>query len=313
MPAAPVGRGAGDLDRRAQQLGVGHLRGHGALPDELVELQLVALEHALERLRRAAEVGGADRLVRFLGVADLGLVLARSLVVVVAVHLAHGLAGLAERLVAERGRVGAVIRDQALEVAAADVDALEQPLRDVHRAIGREPELAVGLLLQGRGGERRRRPLRGRLLVDARDAPRHAALEPVGERGGGRLVEANDGARGELAAGVEVLAGGDAAIVDADERGAELAPVGALERGVEVPVVRRAERQPLLLALDDQPHRHALHAAGAEAGLHLLPQHRRERVAVEPVEDAPALLGPHQVLVDVLVGVVEGARGWLPR
>ncbi len=81
--APAVGRPAFDLDRGAQQLGVGHLRGDGALPDQLVELQLVALEHALERLRRAAEVGRADRLVRFLGVAHLGLVLPRPLVVVV--------------------------------------------------------------------------------------------------------------------------------------------------------------------------------------------------------------------------------------
>ena len=163
---------------------------------ELVELQLVALEHALERLRRAPEVGGPDRLVRFLGVAHLGLVLARALVVVVAVHLAHGLAGLAERLVAERRRVGAVVRDQALEVAAADVDALEQPLRDLHRALGREAELAVGFLLQRRGRERRRRPLRERLLVDAGDRPRHVARQR--RRPGPRAAassSARDGAR----------------------------------------------------------------------------------------------------------------------
>ena len=66
----------------------------------------------------------------------------------------------------------------------------------------------------------------------------------------------------------------------------------------EVPVDAGAERAPLFLALDDEPHGHALHAAGAQAGLHLLPEHRRQRVAVEPIEDAAALLGADEVLVD---------------
>ena len=43
----------------------------------------------LERRRRAAEVGRANRFVRFLRVADLGLVLARALVEVGAVQLDH--------------------------------------------------------------------------------------------------------------------------------------------------------------------------------------------------------------------------------
>jgi len=42
-----------------------------------------------------------------------------------------------------------------------------------------------------------------------------------------------------------------------------------------------------------------LDAPGAEARLHLLPQDRRECVAVKPVENAPALLRANEVLVDV--------------
>jgi hypothetical protein len=41
-----------------------------------------------------------------------------------------------------------VIRNHAFEIAAAKVHALEQPLRDLHRPLGRKPELAVGFLLQ---------------------------------------------------------------------------------------------------------------------------------------------------------------------
>ena len=65
-----------------------------------------------------------------------------------------------------------------------------------------------------------------------------------------------------------------------------------------------AERAPLFLALDDQANGDALHAAGAQPGLHLLPEHRRQRVAVEAIENAAALLRAHQVLVDV-AGIVE--------
>ena len=43
-----------------------HLRGHEALPDELVEPELVGLEVLLHLLRAAADVGGADRFVRVL-------------------------------------------------------------------------------------------------------------------------------------------------------------------------------------------------------------------------------------------------------
>ena len=71
------------------------------------------------------------------------------------------------------------------------------------------------------------------------------------------------------------------------------------EPGFEIPIDRRAERAALFLALDDQPHGNALHASGAEPGLHLLPEHRRQRVAVEAVEDAAALLRANEVLVDV--------------
>ena len=55
-----------------------------------------------------------------------------------------------------------------------------------------------------------------------------------------------------------------------------------------------------MLAVDDQTDCNALDSARAEAGLHLLPQHRRQRVAVQPVEDAPALLRPHQVLIYIV-------------
>ena len=82
-----------------------------------------------------------------------------------------------------------------------------------------------------------------------------------------------------------------------DQRGDELAALALETCASRSQYARRAERAPLFLALDDQPDGDALHAAGAQAGLHLLPQHRRQRVAVEPIENAAALLRAHQVLV----------------
>jgi hypothetical protein len=64
------------------------------------------------------------------------------------------------------------------------------------------------------------------------------------------------------------------------------------------PVFLRNERLDLALALDHEPHRDALHAAGAEALGDFAPQQRRNLVADDAVEDAAGLLGVHPALVD---------------
>ena len=63
-------------------------------------------------------------------------------------------------------RVGAHVGDQA-DIALANVDALVELLRQAHRALGGEAELARGLLLQRRGRERRRRVAPALLALDA--------------------------------------------------------------------------------------------------------------------------------------------------
>ena len=62
------------------------------------------------------------------------------------------------------------------------------------------------------------------------------------------------------------------------------------ELGGEVPVAGGDEREALALAVDDEAGRGGLHAAGREARADLAPQHGRDLVAVEPVEDAAGLL-----------------------
>jgi hypothetical protein len=110
--------------------------------------------------------------------------------------------------------------------------------------------------------------------------------------------------------GLEVLTGGDAVPVERDEGGVEGArPVGDLrvhgQRGEDVPVLGAAERHPLPFALHDDAGRHRLHPAGRQPRHDLLPQHRRDLVAVQPVQDAARLLGVDQVPVD-LAGVGYG-------
>ena len=69
--------GGDDIDGGALQLGAFHLAGEGALPDQLVEPRLIAIEMARDLFRRAREAGGADRFVRFLRVLRLARIDAR--------------------------------------------------------------------------------------------------------------------------------------------------------------------------------------------------------------------------------------------
>ena len=69
------------------------------------------------------------------------------------------------------------------------------------------------------------------------------------------------------------------------------------ELGLEVGVGGRAEGDPLAFAVDDQPGGHRLDPAGGQLGHDLLPQDRRDLVAVQPVEHAARLIGVHQAVV----------------
>ena len=114
-------------------------------------------------LGRGAEAvpGRADGLVRLLGVLDLAGVDARGVRDVGgAVQLGGLLAGGGDRGLGQRCRVGAHI---------GDVAVLVQPLRHRHGVLGREAELARGLLLQRGGAERRVRRAAVGLALDAGD------------------------------------------------------------------------------------------------------------------------------------------------
>src|SRR5262249_40181568 len=151
--------------RRAEANGDGragrilHLRRDRALPDQVVERELVARQLDLHLLRRAEAVaGGTRRLLRLLRVLHLAVVLARPLGDILRpVELPSLVARRLQRRFGERRRVGAHI---------GDVAVLVQTLCDAHRRLRRETELAARLLLERRRHERRRRSTRVRLLLD---------------------------------------------------------------------------------------------------------------------------------------------------
>src|SRR5262249_31439225 len=150
-----------DLDRDGLTGRVLHLAGDRALPDQVIEPQLVAPEAARGYLLRGAETvtRRADRLVRLLGILHLARVGARRIRhVLAAVKLPGLLARRVDRRLRQLDRVGTHI---------GDVAVLVQPLRDAHRVLRGEAELGRGVLLQLRGAERRIRRAAVRLALDA--------------------------------------------------------------------------------------------------------------------------------------------------
>ena len=310
------GRGAGERGLRRRRLAahphrdalparLRHLAGHGALPDQLVETQLVGFELALELARRLEHARRADRLVRLLRVLHLGLVLARLRgEVLLAVLRLDGVADVPDRRIGERGRVGAHV---------GDVPVLVEPLRDLHGAPRAEAQLAVGLLLQRRGGERRRRVGGVRLRLDRVDLELTGA-QALDQRarlvleqeprclGVDRLVAVRSRADAglELAGGgVEVAAGDQPLARERHQLGVErLAGLGG-EGRAQVPERRAHETLALARALDHQFHGDRLHATGREARADLAPQDGRDLVAVEAVEEAAGLLRLDQPLVEL--------------
>ena len=168
------------------------------------------------------------------------------------------------------------------------------------------------LLLQRGGAERRVRRAAVRLALDARHLEAGLGVLQAGrQRGGAGGVEVQQrlpGAGLQLADGGEVATLGDPRPVDAHQRRGEaggvvgeplLAVLGGAELGLEVPVAGGAELDPLPLPVDDQPRRDRLHPARRQLRHDLLPQHRGDLVAVEPVEDAPRLVGVDLAVVEL--------------
>lgn len=118
--------------------------------------------------------------------------------------------------------------------------------------------------------------------------------------------------------GAEVTALRDPLAVDRREARDQLGRVGGVtgaagaEGAGEVPVLGGTEGDALALPLDDEPGGDGLHATGGQPRHDLLPQDRRDLVAVETVEDAAGLLGVDHALVQLARvgdGLADGVLG----
>ncbi len=212
-------------------------------------------------------------------------------------------------LLAGRGD-GLLRQGRRVRSHVGDVAVLVERLGHAHGLARGEPELARGLLLQRRRREGRGGSTRVRLRLDAAHDRVAGALEHGGQGGGGRLVE-TDGLALERTAVVEVASGGDPRALQAGEPRREGGVADLLEAGGQVPVVRGDEGEPLALTVDDETGRRGLHATRRESGADLAPEHRRDLVPVETVEDAAGLLRVDQRGVELAGGLLRALDGLL--
>ena len=193
------------------------------------------------------------------------------------------LADLGHRIDPEHGGIGTHVGDQADVAFPAQRHAFIQTLRDLHRAAGGEAELARGLLLQGGGGEGRRRAALAFLGADVADgkATTRSPLQRLARGMCGSFI-------GEIKL-LEFLA------VEPAQPGAEIA-IGVLQLRLDGPVFARLERLDLLFALGDHAQCRRLHPAGGQSALHLAPQHRREIETDQIIQRTACLLRIDQVV-----------------
>ena len=301
--ARAVDLNAGEhANRRRVAEGVGHLRGDRALPDQVVQGQLL-LRQGTSHLARRAEMiaGGTDRLVRLLRTLRRGAVQARGVGHGLGpVELGGLLAGGVDRLAGQRRGVGTHV---------GDVTGLVEGLGGAHRR-GRVPvQLARRLLLEGRRREGGGRAATVRLAGHRVDDRGRGVRQRAGVRAGRGLVQVEDtglgGLRAQLALLGKVGAGRDGVAVHrGDSRAEGLAR--RRERRVDRPVLGAHVRHAVALLGDHEARGHRLHAASRQGRADLAPQERRHLVAVEAVEDAAGLLRVHEVGVQV-TRVLQGA------
>ena len=212
--------------------------------------------------------------------------------VLLAVLTSDVLPRLRDRARADHRRVGPHVGDETHRLRA-ERQPLVELLRHGHRLAGGEPQLAPGLLLQRTRDERRRRPALRFALLHRADGVDCAAQ--VFDQRRRRLFVV------DFQLALFALHRGQRRVEALD-----LAAVGRLLGKVRqnAPILDGHEVLDLTLAFNDDAERDGLYPPRREAAAHLLAQQRAETVADEPVEDAPRLLGVHQIDVD-LAGMLE--------
>ena len=163
---------------------VGHLGRDGALPDQLVEPELLPRQLAGHLAGRAEAVPGrTNRLVRLLGVLDLADIASRL--------GRHILVAVQRTGLRPSCRQRGFRQVRGVRPHIGDIAVLIQPLRDPHRLLTGQPQFPTGLLLQRAGDERRVGAPTVRLLLD----PHHLepdAVQSVGQTPRRGLVQVDD-------------------------------------------------------------------------------------------------------------------------
>ena len=192
--------------------------------------------------------------------------------------------------------VGPHIGDQAGRLTV-DIDTLIQTLREPHRLLRAEAQLARGLLLQGRCGERWRR-----IALDP--APLHRT-DRERARFDGRLGRKRQGFVIEVKL-IEPLA------VQMRQPSGERGAARGEEQGLNRPIFACPENLDLRLTVADQAQRDGLDAPGAAAAGQLPPQHRRQREPHQIVQRSAGHVGLDQRLIQFAGmgnGVADGVAG----
>ena len=289
-----------DTHRHRGADGIGHLRGKRALPDEAIQRQFLAIQLGGHLVGCAQRGGGPDALVGLLSVLHLVREVSDGLGDMrLAVDTLDLGAHCPECLLRQRHAVGTHIRDEATLVEA---------LCKAHHLGSRQAQLSAALLLERRGHERRLRRRAVGLVLDTAYGE-GGARQRAGECLGTRSVH-HDGALLGRTGGVEVLAARDPGAVEGDEGGGERRAGG--RQCCDVPVAGAHEGNALLLALHHEPDGGGLHPARRQTTVDLAPEHRRDLVAVQAVEDAAGLCGVHEAVVQtagVGNGMVNGGLG----
>ncbi len=212
--------------------------------------------------------------MRFLSILRLRLVIARFFRAIL------GGITIGDRVAA--GVDGRLVHAHAVGTHVSDRARFVERLRAPHRVAGREAELARRLLLQGRGGERRRGVALDRLGLDPLDRKAPVLDRLLGSHGRALVAQRHL---------VELFA-----VERYQTRGEGRAIL--LEIGDDRPVFLGLERLDLTLAVDDNAQRDRLDAAGRLGTGQLAPQHGRKREAEQVIERAAREIGVDQILVE---------------
>ena len=254
-------------DRRRVAKSVGHLRGDRALPDQVVQGELLLGQGARDFAGRAEVVaGGADRLVRLLRALRRGAIQARG--------VGHGLGTIKLGGLLAGGVDCLAGQGRGVGTHVGDVTGLVEGLGGAHRR-GRVPvQFARRLLLEGGRREGGGRAAAVGLAGHRVDDRGRGVFQRAGIGAGGGLVQVEDaglgGLRAQLALLGKVGAGRDGVAVHGGHARAE-GLACRCEGRVDRPVLGAHVRHAVAFFGDDEARGHRLHAAGGQGGSDFAP------------------------------------------